>query len=967
MGTSTVEPLIWEFTPETFTHFPEITQFTLPTWATEQLMQWQYPDGFDDEKHYQVRHKGLEHMLGWLAPEIGYLDYVNSEEPKKHFKNLALFFNPSTQEPEETPKRVAQAFTFWMSVTLPEMPIDERQKIADTALDQENWCTKKIDYTLLKNYACPVPRDNMVYNALALLVADHLANTQIKGFTSGGILVSSGYKGGLYHGKTLLVYPPNKSTDPDRPGYWCECITISAMTNPESPKLRVSATGSIRNFGPINRASRFTDPYRSIDFFYPVRETSNKLCPIHHGEFQFSVSESDDENLESQWKTYDEHQVFDIIKRMSGYSIHHDIATQPIEDENGLWALPRLGKRHRDKSLPGGTGVPWVDRKAIAEHLDSELRPFGIHRVEAAHRKNVTIKGEESAFISGTTQPKRRKNESETEYHNRLTKHEVKVQTIFAARRQLVLLKLKNVQPSTNTLTIVCFHLRDDTPDRLATQIKGFLGEPDSGDNIVWHYAEGLQIQILSGKAGILSEPLSKKPLLDSINKPLTKEQKRKIIREEQRMRLKQLEKTMEAHIKSTLGNAALESGWIGLVEILEDLNSKPSQDPYPRVYRMIAQCGGLPQALLVSLSSKSSDHTHKENSQDTQVSEGDHVLLNAFLDGLRSFGVVPLESVNFTKKRQKYSDVQLVALYKIQRNKDKKKRGQLARPTIITPVVVLFGKGHLKVALMNRNGEIEWVEYEEAVRRFTLVDCYNFSGKKISRQEICRQQEGFFAEVLGSLEQKETIIYTDADNLRSVLPTLANGSMILGEFKLAHPSASAFDYSLSQNNLPISVVRISIEHGKRPSYIFPNERQEMITGIFQEPNREMTFWEIREKPVTMKSSKKALLVSRHPTLEVDSDAVDLPDEDEVDLLDNTVSSVEENTPERHNQDTMIAQERVAPILEEVTILHHSNAFSPLELARITRYLRGIHITYRDQTHLPFPLHEASKLADAIK
>lgn len=70
---------------------------------------------------------------------------------------------------------------------------------------------------------------------------------------------------------------------------------------------------------------------------------------------------------------------------------------------------------------------------------------------------------------------------------------------------------------------------------------------------------------------------------------------------------------------------------------------------------------------------------------------------------------------------------------------------------------------------------------------------------------------------------------------------------------------------------------------------------------------------------------------------------------------------------EKRRMNVEIAADRAAPILEETTVICHSKTFSPFDLAQITRKLRGMHVAFRDQTRLPFPLHETSKLADAIK
>ncbi len=293
------------------------------------------------------------------------------------------------------------------------------------------------------------------------------------------------------------------------------------------------------------------------------------------------------------------------------------------------------------------------------------------------------------------------------------------------------------------------------------------------------------------------------------------------------------------------------------------------------------------------------------------------------------------------------------VALYKIQRRR--KNKGQKTRPAIITPIAVVFAAGRFQVAMMNVNGELEWVHYDEAVRRLTILNFKNFSNLH-SWYDICLSQSGFFAEVLNSLDRDmETIIYVDAENLRSIIPALSNEQMVLGQCEVRHPNGPAFACSLQNRNEHTSLVRVSANVDKQPSYTFPNDdTQQTITGIFQEPEHHMTFWEVREKPNSMQTLSRFMPVSRHPSLQA--------------LLPNNEELEDSNPPdEERRMRAEIAADRAAPILDEITIVYHSEMFLPFDLTQITRKLRKAHIAYSDQTRLPFPLHEASKLANAIK
>ncbi len=69
----------------------------------------------------------------------------------------------------------------------------------------------------------------------------------------------------------------------------------------------------------------------------------------------------------------------------------------------------------------------------------------------------------------------------------------------------------------------------------------------------------------------------------------------------------------------------------------------------------------------------------------------------------------------------------------------------------------------------------------------------------------------------------------------------------------------------------------------------------------------------------------------------------------------------------RRPDDFYLSGDRAAPALEEVVVVVRSAAFEADDLAQFTRALRYAHVTWGDATVLPYPLHEASRLAGHLK
>lgn len=469
--------------------------------------------------------------------------------------------------------------------------------------------------------------------------------------------------------------------------------------------------------------------------------------------------------------------------------------------------------------------------------------------------------------------------------------------------------QLKNLLDIKNTecLPIVLFQSRICGKDLLLKSIEDVLG-PYSLNGELLHFSNGLKIKIQNVPSGPLNE------LVDDIDQEAIDKMPQGIRwREIQRLRGIENEKSRE-RIKQYIEDHVVTGGdvWLALVEQDKQLRDRyEKRDPYNLVYAEVAAQGGLAQVTLFD-----------DTSSEDQQSSDPHIYQSCIQDMLRSLGVPPISGIDYR-----------LASWVVINTKSSSSGKPGEKPAMLSPLYVEYSLGQISVSYLNQREEMVTKGYSEALKSITLGDIFNVRSIK-SKATHNAKIEKFFAEAVPR-DGVNTITFIDATNIRSFVRSFSNGSglqidqLSIGSVGGASPMR---EFTPIDNN---TFVRISTETDKSPSYWVENNVQGTPSGVYQEPNSERTFWITRGLPTpTQKGARISNKISRY-----------------------------EMSQEQYKN-------RYSPSISEVFVhvLGSSHRGSESVLGTMRALLRS-HITTddRDQTILPFPLHESELLIKAAK
>lgn len=793
----------------------QVTRFQIPPSAQETLSSWSRErTGRTEAQPVNVILRGLAEMIAWFVPEVAFVR--QDFDPALQRKRLSFYFLDAMAQDPSLRQRMLAALQFWLSTLYPDKPPEQRREIAAGALDDAGWAVLGISCALSAGEgACPTARAPLYWDALAAFAARRLSGHSLR-FASGEsrILVPRTAQSSAYEGLELVAFPPKRG--PDK-GLWSEVITLRTATFPERAGVHVLARPSIRNWGSVVRPASRQAPRRSLDIFLPADEAFGRATRRHTSfAFQALRAPAGDDaasGVVGYWPHKDEQKVFDLLRRLTNQpALAPDELAGPIIDQDGLWVLPRLGTVHKDKYLPGGTGIAWPDRRDIGDSLEAALAGAGFARAAPLTRRTVQHK------------------------LNTFDKDQA------AARRAVRDALAANGRPP--ILSLYVFHIRDATPGRVTDLLVERFGEPVSRTNRELGWDDGLVIRVLSAPADVLSSEL---PLPE-----LTPEEM--VGRNERQLRsLRGLKRDeardavvarMAAHIKAARDDDAGLA--CGLVEMPRGLLAKPRQDPFQLTRRELARHDILPQIVLVDTQSEMAAGAAAATKAD-QVDKDDQKVAAALRDCFRMIGALPLDLLP--------EALSPAALTIVQRNAEAVGLGM--RESQAIPLALRVNGTQLECATPDENGAPLWSPYAQAAIRIFRGD-YGKFGRGRQAENLARYHE-FFATVLSDIDRLgPALVIAEGETIRHKLDSFANGGLAFDRLKLGTVVLTP------ESSRNLRLVRVSPDPERQPFYYHESDNK-WPSGLFEWDGATRTFYALKTKPVSVSHQQSfAAMTSRH-------------------------------------------------------------------------------------------------------
>lgn len=899
-----IRPLIWNVSGDALKVFCSCTTFTLPEVLYESLataLKTRNAQGYGS-----VPQPSLEALVGWFAPDIAFV--------KREGQRLRFYYLGSPVIRQVT-QDLRDAFLLWLSVmALRETDISLEPRLMEALDEQANWSHLDVDSEILRApNRCIRPKNPVLFDLLTQGVAQHLAGKEVAfGNLSAGQFVLSGDKGSTFSGRELILFPPQSADEPGS-GYWTEVVRVSALTSPEANCMRLATSLQVRNYGAVTPEARFSRRRRYLDVFFRARGMANGV--IRHGEIPFRLRGPDDAHTRPIYSYPNGQDLFNVLRTFGGSPIldPDKVPFEPVCAENGMWIVPRLGRGHGDTQLPGGQGMSWPERDNFAAILDEHLGSLGIERIEGVSR-TAAARGV-TALLPWSNPPRPRSEEP-----SRRASYE-SARAATQQRRRHLLSRALGGKP----LRIALFFLRDEAMSDLAQSLIDLLGEPVERAATLWKYLDGLSIELIVEKSGLLAELLPERPVLSEQEKSrLRRDRWDAVIDDRHERMIQDREAAIVEFLKATLASWGDPRAWIALVEMRESFRHYSNRDPYARVCNLVAQRGGLPQTILI----------------DARGQANEYKMPGALRDGLRMCGIAALDGLRSTRTKIP-EQIRWVGLWTIRRNEEDRAFERRSRQ--FCPLAVLADAGGLRVALpdVGEGGGWRWLPYADAAVRIgqRALPAYPRADQ---RAQMFPQ---FYREVLESLlaDATETVVMADAVNIRNEVSAFSNQDMCLGDLQLPGlPGSTPLHVRDRASN--VSVVRLSADTSKPTSYSRVDAKN-FTVGTFQEPGRTRTYWAVRRPPLSMELNPKWKPAMRSPRRPMSSDASDFSEVDS----------------------DLIGADRLAPVLEELVIMVRSVQMDFDLLAGLMRKLRPAHVSWSGETVLPYPLHEASRLERHLK
>lgn len=787
-----------------------LSRFKMPPEAHGTLAQWAREKLGRDDMPVTTILRGLSEILAWFVPEVAFMrhDREGFDDPPR----LCLYFLGEAAIPDVR-RRIQAAFAMWLGILYADKNADVRTRISAAATADSNWKRLDVATGLAEHQGvCGVPKDRMLWDTLSTLAVGALVGQRIT-FRSGDgrLLVSRAVQSDPFAGIELVSFPPKQS--PARPGLWSEVVTISTASFPERPGIYLLARPRIRNWGSVTRYSGANDPHRSLDVFIP-RADGGGGAGYRHSSIDFRARQDPNGTPNAKgrkpvvgvWRHDESHRLFELLRRFTGKNLPEDASiAAPVIDQDGLWALPRLGTIHGDKALAGGTGLPWPDRQDITESIDKILSGVGFVRVEPMKRMPPPRVPLDRPFEGGDDDLKRK----------------------LSARRKAISLALSALGNGGAELDFFVFQKKDGTPQVVVDCLKELLGLPDSGLDMTLRW-DGLTIRVRPSQADILAEQLPWIELTESEKQGRSEKAQREMIRIRREEDNQTVERLMASQIKTARG--AGTSVACAILEMPSRVKDIAWLDPFAMARRELARQNILPQVVLVD-----------DNDAEEKYAA-------AVRDCFRMLGVVPVEDIHDL-------DYAPAAITVIQRNDTVIGGGRISGHAF--PLAARVNKGILECAIPEESGDPRWLPYGNAALRILAGEYGRFARNR--KEENQAKFHNFFAAVLEQINRcGPSLVIAEMETISHRMTALQNQYLGFDRLQIGNRTFLPSD-------LPgLRLARTSPDPAKQPHYYHETDTS-WPSGIFTWGDAKRTAYALKTKPVSVSSrSHFAARVSRH-------------------------------------------------------------------------------------------------------
>jgi hypothetical protein len=795
-----------------------VTRFQISPDAQETLTSWSREKARRSENQpMSVILRGLAEITSWFVPEVA---FVREEWDGSVQRNrLSFYLVGDLAGDADLRRRMRAAVHLWVNTLYTDKPAETRADIAACAESSDGWAVLAVSCALEpRKGACPSPREALYWEALAAHAAQRLAGQPLR-FASGEsrILIPRTAQSTAFGGLELVAFPPRRGTDK---GLWSEVITLRTATFPERGAIHLLVRPSIRNWGTVTRYASRQAPQRSLDIFTPAEEAFGHATR-RHTSFAFRARrgpESGDSappGVVGYWSHKDDEKVLHLLRRLTNRSaLAPDELIAPIIDQEGLWVLPRLGTLHKDKYLPGGTGIAWPDRKDIGDSLNDVLGKAGFRRAAPLTRRATKLKLQDS-------------------FHG----------DVASARRSV--LDAVAANDGSSGLSLYVFHVREATPNRVVNLLINQFGPPDQrvGHELSW--ADGLTIRVKSVAADILAAELPSPDVTPDEAKTLNERQLRSLRNLKRDEAREAVVGQMTAHIRAA---RATETGVAcALVEMPGALRDKPKQDPFQLTRRELARHDILPQIVLVDTKAELEADSATTAAKKKAERADNEKYAAAVRDCFRMLGVLPLDLLP--------NAFSPAALTIVQRNAESVGMG--SRDSQAIPLAARLNGKRLECATPDDNGIPLWTPYARAALRILKGDDGKF-GRGRQPDNVTRFHE-FFATALETIERAgPALVIAEGETIRHKVKAFTNGDLTFDRLELGATVLTL------QDTTKIRLVRVSPDPARQPFYYHEADNK-WVSGLFGWDAACRTFYALKTKPASVSHRQSfASMTSRH-------------------------------------------------------------------------------------------------------
>ena len=520
-------------------------------------------------------------------------------------KNLLVYCLPDVGCGDQ----LAKAFRRWLDIQYPEISPQLVDEACDQIRSNECWELRTFEPGKPRRAddVCGTPGNSEYFDVLAAFAAEKLSRSNVSfGEGKQKALVRQIGGGYRYNGHELIVWPPKEHAVPVSDGgeprrYWyTEVLTITTSTHPEQRDrgVHVIARMSMRNWGEVDSKHRANDRQRSMDCFFGSQTSRGDVIPELHTALRYmAVSENPNKKawrgtpnypIQPKWG-WNHKGRYEVLKAVFGWQGEQDVLRHNSKGYlvSGFLGNGSIGVFHRhwhggrNRWLPGGTGVPWRDRKDLADSLDTGMSDIGFRRVPRVKREGTRSPAKCVFYEQGTP-----------------------------AERREALARALTAQTGAPHIQIIVARSNDTTGKEVLEAISNVLGEPStdgSREKLRWP-DEDLSIELTVTKSGPFDPPVS--------NEFVPSEKRKRTWSNQSR--------AMKEHLSSIESSFQVRCAIIERAEAL--MNSW--EDPHIRGKTAAAEAGIVPQGLIA----RPREHGARKHSVESAVR-----------DCFRMIGVVPL------------------------------------------------------------------------------------------------------------------------------------------------------------------------------------------------------------------------------------------------------------------------------------------------------------------------------------